>query len=86
MNLMNTGTPSALLYILKILCAFEICRLNDLHLPVTFSTYLPFQSEPGQTPADRAVKPSVHPLLPASKSTVQISPVYKKHKVISLHQ
>lgn len=29
-------------------------RSNNLRLPVTFSTYLPFQSEPGQTPADRA--------------------------------
>lgn len=55
MNLINKGTFSALLYILKIQLVFEICRLNNLHLPVTFSTYLPFQSEPGQTPAERAV-------------------------------
>lgn len=27
-----------------------MCRFNNLHLPVTFSTYLPFQPEPGQTP------------------------------------
>lgn len=39
-------------------CA-EICRSNNLRLPVTFSTYLPFQSEPGQTPADRANGSSV---------------------------